>query len=633
MTRRSLPTRQLPEHPDLDQLKRQAKELRDGFEAGDAHAVAEVQAHYRDGDATTFALHDAQLVLARACGFESWPKLKAFVDGVTVRRLRDAVVADDLAQVRTMLKLRPELGHASLDNLQILHHAVFNRSPEMVRLLMRHDAPARHGVYPHREATSPLTIATERGYHEIVAIIQEEEQRRREQRTGVPGTPEPDAVFKAIGAGDESRAIALMTADPALVRTCHGEMGLTPLHVAARRLNARLVQWLLDRGADPTVRDVRDHPPLDWAAYTSSAEAVNRLTAVAALLRERGASMTAPAAVALGDNAWLRARHDDGSLTNPIEDAGGLLRIAARHNRGDVLRLLLEWGFDPDERFRVLDGDEPVFSWGMPLAHCAGSGQYELAEMLLAHGADPNASIYASGNPMFWAFGEGDEKMVALLARYGGVPAAGTAGLFRQTELARRMLGGEAPYRLERNGTLAEELLWGAACGGDPEIVRLALERVDWPREDPRWFEMLEQPLRLWAHGSVGARWDRTTYLPCFRLLLERCDPDVRGRPTDERQFGLTILHSIAGSREHLTPADRLGFASAMLDAGARLYIRDHLLKSTPLGWACRWGRMELVTLFLERGADPVESDAEPWATPLAWAGKMGHADIAALLR
>jgi hypothetical protein len=28
-------------------------------------------------------LHDAQLVLARSYGFESWPKLKAAVDGVT----------------------------------------------------------------------------------------------------------------------------------------------------------------------------------------------------------------------------------------------------------------------------------------------------------------------------------------------------------------------------------------------------------------------------------------------------------------------------------------------------------------------------------------------------------------------
>jgi len=31
--------------------------------------------------------------------------------------------------------------------------------------------------------------------------------------------------------------------------------------------------------------------------------------------------------------------------------------------------------------------------------------------------------------------------------------------------------------------------------------------------------------------------------------------------------------------------------------------------------WACRWGRIELVSLYLERGADALEADAERWAT------------------
>ena len=62
-----------------------------------------------------------------------------------------------------------------------------------------------------------------------------------------------------------------------------------------------------------------------------------------------------------------------------------------------------------------------------------------------------------------------------------------------------------------------------------------------------------------------------------------------------------------------------IAFATAALDSGARMDLRDHLLNSTPLGWACRWGREELVQLFLERGADPLEKDAETWATPLSW--------------
>ncbi|MBM3813444.1 MAG: hypothetical protein FJW20_17620 [Acidimicrobiia bacterium] len=57
------------------------------------------------------------------------------------------------------------------------------------------------------------------------------------------------------------------------------------------------------------------------------------------------------------------------------------------------------------------------------------------------------------------------------------------------------------------------------------------------------------------------------------------------------------------------------------------------LLKSTPLGWACRWGRLEVVRLLLQHGADPVERDAEPWASPMAWARKKGHTALLNLLR
>jgi ankyrin repeat protein len=157
----------------------------------------------------------------------------------------------------------------------------------------------------------------------------------------------------------------------------------------------------------------------------------------------------------------------------------------------------------------------------------------------------------------------------------------------------------------------------------------MALDLVRWSREDPRWFEILEQPLRIWN----GDKFDRGTYLTCLQLILQRCDPNLRGRTTDSGGFGLTILHSISGSREHVTAEERVGFATALLEAGARTDIRDNLLKSTPLGWACRWGRLELVKLLLKYGADPLEPDAEPWARPKAWAEKGGHFQIVTLLQ
>ena len=144
-------------------------------------ATAEINAHYHTPNSSKFALHDAQLVIARSYGFESWPKLKAYVDGVTLKRLADAVRANHLARVQAMLRVRPELADLTMsygDEHRPIHYAVMERLPEMVRLLMRHGANARAGIHPHRDATAAGTIAKERGYEEIVAIIEEEEQRR-----------------------------------------------------------------------------------------------------------------------------------------------------------------------------------------------------------------------------------------------------------------------------------------------------------------------------------------------------------------------------------------------------------------------------------------------------------------------
>ena len=49
-------------------------------------------ARARAADPTAFALHDAQLVLARMYGFDSWPRLKKFVDSVTGASRMDIVI-------------------------------------------------------------------------------------------------------------------------------------------------------------------------------------------------------------------------------------------------------------------------------------------------------------------------------------------------------------------------------------------------------------------------------------------------------------------------------------------------------------------------------------------------------------
>ena len=163
MSAHRLPIRRLPRQPNLGQLRKQAKEL-----------LAE-----RPGA----TLSDAQRELARAYGFDSWSKLKAFVDGANVARLAEAVKAGGLAAVRKLLKSRPELvgmDMAGDDEHRALHYAVLRRDAAMVRLLMQAGADARKGIFPHRDATTAVALARDREYPEIVAVIEEEEQRRRQ---------------------------------------------------------------------------------------------------------------------------------------------------------------------------------------------------------------------------------------------------------------------------------------------------------------------------------------------------------------------------------------------------------------------------------------------------------------------
>ena len=73
-----MPTVPLPERPNLEQLKKQAKLLLRAVRAGDQRAVSMVAEHHRD-TASAFSLDSAQFVLARSYGFASWAKLRQHV--------------------------------------------------------------------------------------------------------------------------------------------------------------------------------------------------------------------------------------------------------------------------------------------------------------------------------------------------------------------------------------------------------------------------------------------------------------------------------------------------------------------------------------------------------------------------
>ena len=87
--------REWPHWPNFKQLRHQAKELLKSWRAGDADALAEVQRHEQTADPATFALHDAQRVLARSYGFTSWRKLKSYVETIGTYRQVEPKSDDD----------------------------------------------------------------------------------------------------------------------------------------------------------------------------------------------------------------------------------------------------------------------------------------------------------------------------------------------------------------------------------------------------------------------------------------------------------------------------------------------------------------------------------------------------------
>jgi ankyrin repeat protein len=626
--------RKLPDHPSLEQLKKQAKDLLKDFLAGDPEAIAQVHRAENSPNATSFALADAQRVLARAYGFASWTALRQHVDGVTIARFCDAAKTGDIPNLRQMLQARPELvsmDRAQSDEHRAIHFAVLHRQPEAVRLLMIAGSDARKGVYPHPDATSAHQMATDRGMADIARIIDEEEQHRRESMScpNATVTQVQEHINAAIRTGNNDNAIRLLDADPALIKACDRDGG-TPLHVAAGALNSPMVRWLLDRHASVAKADIHGATPLDRAVLaveTRFEDTLKRFGPIARMLRDHAAPITVLSAIGLGDLEAIRLLHtEDPKAFTPAQWSAGPLTMAVRHRQIEVVRLLLELGADPDERVQIKELETPIWSWGGPLCYAAGSGQHEIAQLLLERGADPNAKLYASGDPLGWAYGAKDEQMKSILRSAGAIADPVMAAHEGDCEAATQAA--------LRRPALLEDVMWGGSQGASIPIVQWCLERIDWPPTDPRWGRMIDSALGIWRHGPYRRfkDVDRANYPRLLRMYLARgVDPNIPGR-RGERPLHSCATCGVVWGQDLLTAADRIERATILLDAGARLDVRDELLQSTPLAWAARWGRRELVELYLSRGASADEPDAQPWATPRAWATRYGHTEIARLL-
>jgi hypothetical protein len=181
----------------------------------------------------------------------------------TIDELAEAVRADDMPLVSRILDAQPDLVRTDMayeNEHQLLHYAVYNRLPEMTRLLMQRGADARKGVLPHRVATTALVIAQDRGYDEIVAIVEEEENLRTAGARTDPQIALQRDLMKAFDRNDEGGILRLIEAHPSLIETHR-----RPLHAAACKAMERLAGWLVDRGYNVNGEHGEDWKPLDMA--------------------------------------------------------------------------------------------------------------------------------------------------------------------------------------------------------------------------------------------------------------------------------------------------------------------------------------------------------------------------------
>jgi ankyrin repeat protein len=367
-----VPDPTLPEQPNLEQYKKKAKDLLRLHAESALEAWERIERHHPRfrsqgrGMTVPFRLADAQLVIARECGFESWPKFARHLETLRLTRAV-AALADPVSAFIEAASAPREA-----------HNAGTVEEAEMI--LAR---------YPHAGAAS---------------------------------------IHAAAILGNEAAVRDFLSRDPASATEKGGPRGwdaLTHLcfsrylRIERSRSEAFVgaARALLDAGASAntgwieTIEHPSPHPMRESAIY--GAAGVAQHAGVTRLLIERGADPnddeTPYHVPETRDNTVLRILLDSGKLNQ--RSLGMILLRKCDWHDAEGVRLALAHGADPNQ----------VTMWGHTALHQAvrRDNRLEIIEALVEAGADPALENREGRSAILIAAHRGRADVLALFERRG----------------------------------------------------------------------------------------------------------------------------------------------------------------------------------------------------------------------
>jgi len=245
--------RSLRPNANVENLRKQARQLLRQFKTNDAKAVSRIQQYFKDE--TTVGLKRVQLVLAREYGFDSWNKLTAAVKSQQKSRSKSLSldgVEDELlscfrnGNVSGAKELLKE-HRGILGETYLAHHV----------LRMFVDGNSGHCYKKsHLEIADLLIPSTIKHFRDAVLAddiptvkkrIREEPQLVSAEFTAGRGIAQPIHHFESV----EMAEVLVESGADVNARTTVHHLGDTPVGLQARFGKVEGVKYLLEQGANP----------------------------------------------------------------------------------------------------------------------------------------------------------------------------------------------------------------------------------------------------------------------------------------------------------------------------------------------------------------------------------------------